>query len=289
MAQLIPVRYHNRQYPPAILPEITEVSGHFDVEKLNASDDYSLHTEYSYGPRRMKSPSVDGLVTIKSSVKGGIPLLWFNEMWAIEFYKYIKELSHETRPTIIEIHPPFKDYCANTKEFITRYKVFEESILSTFPDVQILIENRCGSLYGKSQFLISNSLDLINLIECIELSALKLKIALDIPQLITAYGGITNPKIPISRLLSSLADIKEYIRGIHLWGKKRNASGRWVSHVGDLNTYCENPIIKEDLLKALYELFNDDYPRYFVPEVNSNDAHLHSIVEDLLKSGFNFI
>jgi len=42
-------------------------------------------------------------------------------------------------------------------------------------------------------------------------------------------------------------------------------------------------------MSQLRELFNDDIKRYFVPEVNSNDIDLESIIEDFRNIGFKFI
>ncbi len=70
---------------------------------------------------------------------------------------------------------------------------------------------------------------------------LKLRITLDIPQLITAYGGPQSfDSSSISCLLNRQRILQPMVDGIHLWGKKKSASGRTVSHSGDLNTYFES-------------------------------------------------
>ena len=40
---------------------------------------------------------------------------------------------------------------------------------------------------------------------------------------------------------------------------------------------------------SVFSTFNDDIARYFVPEVNSGESDLHSIVNDLEQEGFIFI
>lgn len=47
---------------------------------------------------------------------------------------------------IIEIHPPSNDY-TDIASFVKNYSVFEQKIKAYFPNVEILIENQCGSIY----------------------------------------------------------------------------------------------------------------------------------------------
>ena len=75
----------------------------------------------------------------------------------------------------------------NMDGFVKLYMHFEEEILSTYPDVEILIENRCGSQHSGG-FIISTTGDLYRLVKLIEKYELRLRIALDIPQLFTAHG-----------------------------------------------------------------------------------------------------
>jgi hypothetical protein len=80
------------------------------------------------------------------------------------------------------------------------------------------------------------------------------------------------------------------IGGVHLWGKTKSASGRWVSHVGTLDTlFCDRNDIKAEFLAALVSGLDDNNPRFFVPEVNSGEEDLHAIVRDLLSAGASYI
>jgi hypothetical protein len=107
---LIPIKYHSKSYPHHIKPEIDEVAGHFDVNKISVSRKFSLHTEYSYGARKLNSELLKNFQLIRESNKKGVPQLWFSVEWAIEFAKFIKSLCKKHSPQIIEIHPPFTDY-----------------------------------------------------------------------------------------------------------------------------------------------------------------------------------
>jgi len=114
---------------------------------------------------------------------------------------------------------------------------------------------------------------------------------LDFPALFTKHVVSRSlSKVLIEDILDPIKDCKDFIAGIHIWGKRRNENGRLVSHQGDLNTYFNNDMdLKITFLTEVYNLFNDAKPRYFVPEVNSTNKDLNSIVYDFQKAGFEFI
>ena len=292
MTKFIPIQYHNRRYPDGISPEIHEVAGHFDVESLDSDSPFSLHTEYSFAARKLTSQLLEDFPIISSGHKNSIPQLWLNDDWAYEFAGFINTLiDNEDNFKIVEVHPPFNDYCDSFSEFAGRYKVFENEVLSLYTDVDILIENRFGSQYRGGKFILASTEDFQDLAETIESSGLKLRIILDVPQLFTRYFG-PRPKTAhkIKGIFNQLKDCREYIGGLHLWGKRRNAGGRWISHSGNLDTYFDNDQkTKNVFLEGLFNLLDDGKTRYFVPEVNSSDEDLGLIVNDLRKVGFKFI
>jgi len=286
---LIPVKYHTRNYPPHINPKIDEIAAHLDVSKISVTRNFSLHTEYSYGKRELNSELLKAFPGLKNAHKEGVPQLWYTEHWAIEFADFIKLLCNGKKPTIIEIHPPFSDYINNIDHFLIIYQKFEESILSYSPMTKILIENRSGSIYKGGKFLVSRGQDLRNLCDNISAKNLKLRIALDIPQLLTAYGGpVGLEPEALSNILKRQNILQSMTDCIHLWGKKRNESGRIISHSGDLNTYFENQKKKEIFLEWIANFLQDNQSRYFVPEVNSSDADLNSIINDLERKEVKF-
>lgn len=73
------------------------------------------------------------------------------------------------------------------------------------------------------------------------------------------------------------------IKGIHIWGKKKSSTGRWVAHSGTLDTYFENPADKELFIEGIRKVCSDGRSRFLVPEVNSGAEDLKAVVEDLLK------
>lgn len=291
MAVFKMIKYHKQQYPSNIPIRIEETAGHFDVKSINPRLQYSLHTEYSYGKRSFANDNLDGLNTIISANKKGVPQLWKSKAWAEEFAEYIIRITKDyPELKVIEIHPPFDDYTAKIKDFVDIYSLFENIIIDTYFDIEFHIENRCGSIYSGGNFLISSLPQISELCEHIEKENLKLKIAFDIPQLYTAHLVTTKKKHLITELLQETISIRNHIGGIHLWGKKLSDSGRKVAHNGDLNTYFNNDIeLKNSFLAALIELFNDGVCRNLVLEVNSSSDDNLSIIKDLDTVGFKYI
>lgn len=293
LSRLIPIKYHNKRYPPHISSNIQEVAGHFDKGQVYINTPYSLHTEYSYASRKLNSNVLNGLDAIRNAHKDFIPQLWKSADWAIEFAIFIKRLvDKKLPPEIIEIHPPFDDYCETFEQFIEMYMCFYEEISATFPDVKIFIENRCGTQYRGGKFLMSTGSDILKLCKIIKQNELELSIVLDYPQLFTAQKiGMNNIDLaPIIDFNTRLVEYRDVVDGIHIWGRRKNSKGRWITHVGDLNSYFDNnQVLKNKFLLSLYHTFDDDNKRYFVPEVNSGEEDLFSIVSDLESAGFKMM
>lgn len=293
MTKLIPIKYHKRQYPHDIISRIEEVTGHFDKESINPIMDYSLHTEYSaFKKRNLNSVLLKNLESIRLAHKKQIPQLWLNINWSREFGKFIMKLIDSYKdPKIIEIHPPFDDYCSSLEDFLKVYIPFETEIAKRYPITEILIENRYGSSYSGGNFILSTTSHIISFSNLLDKTDMKLKIALDIPQLLSAQVDLK--KLEKSDILDVLLPLKECVHNvacIHIWGKKLNPKGRFIAHIGDLSTlFCFNPDLKKIFLSELYDLFNDGVERYFLPEVNSRNTDLESIVNDFKKAGFVFL
>ena len=281
------IKYHGQTYPSYVPLRIEEIAAHFDVKRIGGQLDFSLHTEYSYGKRNLDSALMNGLPAIKMANKDGVPQLWTNEDWASQFAKFIVELvGRKTQPRIIEIHPPFNDY-TDLETFAKNYAIFEAIIKVYFPEVEILIENRCGSVYHGGTFLLSKTKDIFKLAELIQAKGLSLKMAYDVPQIFTAHNAKTEKQF--IRLLEEAKNIRWFIGGVHLWGKRISESGRKVAHCGDLNTYFGDSAIKDSFLRAFKACFDDGVTRKMVLEVNSGNDDLTSIVNDLQSAGIQFI
>ena len=287
MAVFEMIKYHNQIYPSNIPLRIEECSANFDVKSVESTLDLSLHTEYSYGKRKMDSNIVLQYPNILNAQKNEVPQLWKDENWACEFAHFLFDIADNRTPKIIEIHPPFTDY-SDFNIFIKNYRVFENIILDKYPNVEILIENRCGSVYNGGKFLISKNQDIYELCDNIEKSDLKLKIAYDIPQIYTANNVKSSEQY--LELLEDITNYRTFIGGVHLWGKRKSQTGRRVAHCGDLNSYFENDIqLKKEFLICFNSVFSDGIVRKMVLEVNSGNEDLVSIVNDLLNTGIEFI
>lgn len=281
------VKYHTQAYPNDIPLRTEECAAHFDITSVIADLKYSLHTEYSYGKRKFDSNLVRQFPAITVAQKDGVPQLWKNEQWSSEFAQFVFSLAGDAVPAVIEVHPPFSDY-ATFDSFIAGYKVFEAMVLERYPDANILIENRCGSVYKGGKFLVSKLPEIETLCNLIIQNNLRLKVAYDVPQVYTAHN-VKKPEQYID-LLKKTEAIKAQIGGVHLWGKRKSASGRLVAHCGDLTSYFgENMDLKARFLQAFNECFDDGLTRKMVLEVNSSNEDLLSIVSDLQKYGAVFV
>ena len=275
------VEYNNVKYPDGYNSDIQEVAAHFDKEDIEVSEKYSLHTEYSYGKRKFDTELISKFPALVDAQKDGIPQLWKSEEWALQFADFIIELTAKSnQPTTIEIHPPFNDYCS-MDEFIERYKVFEIKIKEQYPETNIVIENRAGAVYRGGKFLIGKAKEIVALCEQIKLHNLQLRIVLDFPQLLTAES-IDTLKFKHEKYQSVIDVISQYrdlIKGIHIWGKKKSETGRWVAHCGNFDTYFEdNEEYKKIFISGIEKICNDGQKRFFVPEVNSGFEDLNSIL-----------
>ena len=281
------IKYHGQEYPADIPLRTEEIAAHFDIPSIGGKLKRSLHTEYSYGRRRLDSALISRYPELQTAHKDRVPQLWKNEVWALQFAAFIISLvGNVSSPGVIEIHPPFNDY-SDISKFIYVYSRFEEKIKEHFPEAEILIENRCGSVYRGGKFIISKVQDVAVLCESIEKHGLQLKIAYDVPQIYTAHNA-RSEKDYIS-LLKDTKPFVKHIGGVHLWGKRLSATGRKVAHCGDLNTYFGNSNIKSDFLLAFKDCFDDGIVRKMVLEVNSGNEDLLSIIADLKHIGIVFV
>jgi hypothetical protein len=292
------------KYPPHIETIVHETSCNFYKEKLivNKNKRYSLHTECSYGERTFSSAIVNKFPFIKRAEKRNIPQLWFDKKWAHDFYKYIKLLiGNNSPPDVLEIHPPFNDYCSTFKQFLGIFNAFYHKFKRKYPTTNIVIENRFGTRYTGGKFLLSKCSDVLEFCDVLSNSNIDLKIALDYPQLFSAevikgkkeenWMG-PNPLQLLETIVNFNKDIKKYkniIGGFHMWGKRKTKK-RWIPHAGNFDTFFSNSDeFKHIFLSSVFSTFNDGVTRYFVPEVNSGVTDLHFIVGDMEKYGFKFI
>lgn len=70
------VEYNGVPYPEGFASNIKEIAAHFDKCEIEAAENYSLHTEYSYGKRKFDSRLMSRFTELKSSQKDGVPQLW---------------------------------------------------------------------------------------------------------------------------------------------------------------------------------------------------------------------
>ncbi|MDP2815636.1 MAG: hypothetical protein Q8O19_03040, partial [Rectinemataceae bacterium] len=280
---LVLLRYRRQILPDGSIPAIAEVPAHLDVKGLKASGAYSLHTEYSSKSRAFDSPLLDGLETIKASHRRGVPELWINQAWALEFAEFIFRLvGNSEPPSIIEIHPPFVSSMPTMDAFLDVYEVFESAILARFPGCKIVIENRSGTKHPHA-FLVSDADSIVALGNALSNRPLRLGIAFDMPQMFTRECGSKHSVgMEDVSLLERMMAIHEQIHTLHLWGR----GGSGGAHSGALDgLFAPGTGAKEACLALLNRMLNDGHPRHLVLEVSKGED-LASILEDLTQAGF---
>ena len=137
----------------------------------------------------------------------------------------------------------------------------------------------------KTPFLtLEKAKEIAALCELIRQHGLHLGVVLDFPQLLTAEG-IDTLKFKAEKYqaaIDTLAPYRSLIKGVHIWGKKKSATGRWVAHAGNLDTYFgDNSETKSLFIAGIEQICNDGAKRFLVPEVNSGANDLAAIMGDL--------
>ncbi len=161
------IKYHGQEYPADVPLRIEEIAAHLDITSIGGRLEKSLHTEYSYGKRKLNSHLIAKYPELFDAQKDNVPQLWKNDSWALQFAVFLFEfVGSEPAPKVIEIHPPFNDY-TDLSGFVRSYSGFEAKIKDRFPEVEILIENRCGSVYRGGRFVLSKVKDTLEMAQSI--------------------------------------------------------------------------------------------------------------------------
>ena len=307
MVKFIPIRYAHTKYPDDIKPKIQETTANFfnfskHKESLQKTElpYLSLHTDPGYRGRKDMFISTEMLKEfpiISNNVfdfgSSCVSKLWFNKEWSKEFSGFLVSLAEgveRKRIKVIEIHPPFDTYCDSLENFLEIYATFEEAVMKEFPSTIINIENRCNPAPKRKggKFILSKNDDIVRLSSLILKSGLKLKLVVDIPQLLSEHHGnkLLSEKV-IKEVLAPIVDIRNYVSGTHIWGYNINKESGG-QHSADFNTYFINDEkLKICFLQEICKLFDDGKKRYFVPDVGSTIA-VQSIVNDLRNAGIEF-
>lgn len=280
------VEYRNIPYPQGFPSHLQRLCADLDKEVLGNASGCYLDTEDAGGSRKLDSGLLMEFDLLRLSQSRGVPQLWRSEAWAEEFAAFLIALIGEgAGPSVIEIHPPFDDYC-DLDGFLRHFRVFAARIHARFPEVKILIENRAGSRYKSGKPLVRSAAQIADLCRLIEKHRLPLGIALDIPQLLAAehIDPSSFDADRYEKIIAQLLPHRHHISALHIWGKARNSNGGWKAHAGTLNTWFGGDHKhKQELIRGIQTLCADEKKRYLVPEVNSGKKDLHALVRDLFK------
>ena len=278
------VQYGNTEYPSGITPELIEHPGHLDKDRIEDAPKYSIHTEYSYGKRNLSSDLVRQFPALCEANKDGVPQLWKSTDWAEQFAGFVIKLTEShAAPLVVEIHPPFNDYC-DIDQFLERYQTFERIIHQAYPGTEIVVENRSGAVYRGGRFIVGKGKEIALLCKRIQETGTDLGVVLDFPQLVTAEHLKTN-NFDADKYMSAIDAVVPYqsvIKGIHIWGKKQAENGRWVAHCGTLDTYFPDTTDRDIFIEGIRKVCSDGRARLFVPEVNSGAEDLRAVVSSVI-------
>jgi hypothetical protein len=256
---------------------MTEVAAHLGVERIAPEAPYSLHTEYAAG-KRPWSPLVVERYPVLATAHRGVPSLWCSDEWALAFADWLTQVVADCPPpAVIEIHPPFRKDCADLGTFVRRYDVFVDRVLSRFPDVQIVLENRSGS-YLSQPFLVSTPADVRAFAEVMPAS---LRLCIDLPQLFTAScRGAYPTAAEIDAVFDELRTVWDKVFSLHLWGRRGGKA-----HVGDLASLFDGDVALMGRALTLLQESVGDRVLYLVPEVNSGVADMERLLDQVESAG----
>jgi hypothetical protein len=290
MGRLVPVECRGRPYPKWITPQYAEVSAHFDVKpRVKVQPRYCLHTESSTKKRSFSSPFVEGLEHLGAKSHPPVPELWLGNGWVDDFVTFIKRFIAESAcgrsPGLLEIHPPFRDYCCSVDTFLVRFRRFAAGVRDM--NCGILIENR--NRHSSREFLLSNLDSVCSFAEALQDSAeTRLKFVIDIPQLLNAeafdphVAGAANQLSTIFSRLSA-PTVRPYVGSIHLHGRKGQKM-----HQGNLDDLLGKT--KPDFLCSLRGFVEAGGDLYFLPELPLGTRQdVADIVRDLQDAGIGFL
>lgn len=187
-------------------------------------------------------------------------------------------------PSVIEIFPPIRSNNYGEEEFFQKYRILEKA-MRKYSDLKIVIINGPERYYSKPKYLVQTVEDILSIRKTVKERKYHLKFAVDISSLFKkkCYGRELEEK------LDKLSEIRNSIDGIHLSNIHDVYSIFSEIRKEDdvhLNSYGYRKY--SDFLGGISALFNDNLPRYFVPENVVGSEDLEELVDVLLRGGFSF-
>lgn len=187
-------------------------------------------------------------------------------------------------PSVLEIFPPIRSNNYGEEEFFQKYSILEKA-MRKYSDLKIVIVNGPERYHSKPKYLVQTVEDILNIRRTVKERKYHLKLAVDISSLFKkkCYGHELEEK------LDKLSEIRNSILGIHLSNIHDVYSIFSEIRKEDdvyLNSYGYHKY--SDFLGGISALFNDNLPRYFVPESVAGSEDLEELVDVLLRGGFSF-
>lgn len=260
---LIPVKVKDISYPPDVQCSKSFIETYNGFISSDPGTSYILRLSYN--------KDNDGIWKDEKELKSVIDNLHD------AFSKY-------GNPEVIEIFPPLRSNTYNEKEFFQKYNILEKA-MKKYANLKITMVNGPERYYSKPKYLMQSVEDIINIRNTVREMKYHLKLAIDISSLFKkkCYGHDLEEK------LDKLSEIRNSIVGIHLSNIQDIYSIFSEIRKEDdvyLNTHGYRKY--SDFLGGISALFNDNLPRYFVPEHIVGSEDLEELVDVLLRGGFSF-
>jgi hypothetical protein len=260
---LIPVKVKDITYPPDVQCSKSYIETYNGLISNGPGTSYILRLSYN--------KENDGIWKDEKELKSVISNL--HEA----FSKYFP-------PDVIEIFPPLRSNTYNEEEFFQKYNIFEKA-MKKYTNMKIVMINGPERYYSKPKYLMQTVDDIINIRKTIKEMKYHMKLTIDISALFKkkSYGH------DLEERLNKLSEIRNSIVGIHLSNIQDVYSIFSEIRKEDdvyLNSYGYRKY--SDFLGGISAIFNDNLPRYFVPEHVVGSEDLEELVDVLLRGGFSF-
>lgn len=187
-------------------------------------------------------------------------------------------------PEVLELLSPLRSPDYKEEQFFNMYRVLEKR-MKKYNSMKIALANGPHRSSGKAKYLAQTAEDFVRIKHMASEMKFKLRFAVDLSKLIKRKGY----KNDFEDDFNKLSTIRNSIVVIHLSGI--GASTSWSnSYRSDDKEYLNafNYPRVSDFLGSISALFNDNLPRYYVPEGLKNGEALEELVDGLLRGGFLF-
>lgn len=260
---LIPVQNKEIPYPPDIKSDIIY------VETLNG--------------RISRIPAT--MYILRLNYNKDNDKVWKDEQELGEVIKNLEDTFAEFGvPYALELLSPLRTQAYNEDEFFQQYRLLEKG-MRKYANMKIALVNGPNKSNKKFKYLMQSTEEIMRIRQIAKESKFKLQFALDFSKLLKRTHYLSEFESDFNRL----SEIRNSIVGVHI--STTSGSTSMPKSYYDDDRLCLNKCKSNqnsDLLNCISALFNDNQPRYLVPEEINSPNLLEELVDDLIRGGFSF-